>query len=288
MTQLRRFLLSFRFVPALFRNNSSLPLSLFQKGALLFLTGMLIPLTLRCEDITSKVPDKPGLYSVIQTNRGDLVLELFPEAAPETVKKFVKLAREGFYDGLVFHRVIPGFMAQTGDPTGTGTGGPGYKFKDEINADALGLDKLKLKDAPEYGQLAGRVASSQVVEKLNIHSQEEWQSRQAEVQREWQRVMESYKELTIKELLQKAGYSFDSSLSSRPPVKGALAMANAGPDTNGSQFFINQVDTPHLKGLHTVFGQLISSYRVLDSIIDGGNSQSRMIKVTIVDTRPKK
>ena len=123
----------------------------------------------------------------MHTNQGVVELELFDEDAPKTVENFRKLAGDGFYDGVVFHRVIPDFMIQGGDPTGTGTGGPGYTFEDEIND----------------------------------HKVE----------------------------------------------RGALAMANAGPDTNGSQFFVVTAEaTPWLDGKHTVFGRVTSGMDVVDAI----------------------
>jgi cyclophilin family peptidyl-prolyl cis-trans isomerase len=121
------------------------------------------------------------------TNHGDIVLELFDEDAPETVANFRKLAGDGFYDGLVFHRVIRDFMIQGGCPEGTGTGGPGYTFDDEINEHKI--------------------------------------------------------------------------------VRGALAMANAGPNTNGSQFFIVTTDAaPWLDGKHTVFGEVAEGMDAVDAI----------------------
>ena len=121
------------------------------------------------------------------TNHGDIVLELFDEDAPETVGNFRRLAEDGFYDGLIFHRVIPDFMIQGGCPQGTGTGGPGYTFKDEINDHKV--------------------------------------------------------------------------------VRGALAMANAGPNTNGSQFFIvTTAAAPWLDGKHTVFGEVADGMDVVDTI----------------------
>jgi peptidyl-prolyl cis-trans isomerase B (cyclophilin B) len=121
------------------------------------------------------------------TNRGMIELELYPNDAPKTVDNFVRLARTGFYDGVTFHRVIPDFMIQGGDPTGTGSGGPGYTFEDEIND----------------------------------HKVE----------------------------------------------RGALAMANAGPNTNGSQFFIVTTEAaPWLNGKHTVFGKVTSGMDVVDAI----------------------
>jgi peptidyl-prolyl cis-trans isomerase B (cyclophilin B) len=137
--------------------------------------------------------------AVIETNKGKLVLELFAKDVPRTVNNFVFLAREGFYDGVAFHRVIPGFMAQGGDPTGTGSGGPGYKFADEF--------------------------------------------------------------------------------TSHKHVTGAVSMANAGPDTNGSQFFITYAPQPHLDGKHSVFGQLTEGMDVLQKLVNGDVMQ----KVTIIE-----
>jgi cyclophilin family peptidyl-prolyl cis-trans isomerase len=125
--------------------------------------------------------------ATIHTNHGDIELELFDEDAPATVENFRRLAGEGFYDGLVFHRVIPDFMIQGGCPQGTGTGGPGYTFEDEINQHRI--------------------------------------------------------------------------------VRGTLAMANAGPNTNGSQFFIVTAQaTPWLDGKHTAFGRVVNGLDVVDEI----------------------
>jgi peptidyl-prolyl cis-trans isomerase B (cyclophilin B) len=127
--------------------------------------------------------------ATIHTNQGAIALELFREDAPKTVDNFVKLARDGFYDGVVFHRVIPDFMIQGGDPTGTGSGGPGYQFEDEFNDQKV--------------------------------------------------------------------------------VRGALAMANAGPNTNGSQFFIVTTEAaPWLDGKHTVFGRVTGGMDVVDAITE--------------------
>src|SRR3954454_17964216 len=125
--------------------------------------------------------------ATLHTNHGAIDIELFDDDAPKTVENFLKLAREGFYDGVVFHRVIPDFMIQGGDPTGTGTGGPGYQFEDEFNDHKV--------------------------------------------------------------------------------ARGALAMANAGPNTNGSQFFIVTTEAaPWLDGKHTVFGEVTSGMDVVDAI----------------------
>ena len=135
--------------------------------------------------------------ATIKTQRGDLVLELFASDVPLTVNNFVFLARGGFYDDITFHRVIPDFMAQGGDPTGTGTGGPGYSFADEF--------------------------------------------------------------------------------SEHTHVTGALSMANGGPNTNGSQFFITYAPQPHLDGMHSVFGQLVEGMDVLNKIEQGDT----IIRITI-------
>jgi peptidyl-prolyl cis-trans isomerase B (cyclophilin B) len=125
--------------------------------------------------------------ATLHTNHGAIEIELFDDDAPKTVENFKKLAGDGFYDGLIFHRVIKDFMIQGGDPQGTGTGGPGYTFEDEINDHKI--------------------------------------------------------------------------------VRGALAMANAGPNTNGSQFFIVTTDAaPWLDGKHTVFGQVTSGMEAVDAI----------------------
>ncbi len=232
------------------------------------------------------VPSRKGLFTVIKTDRGDLVLELFPDAAPKTVDNFVTLARQGFYRNVVFHRVIPEFMAQTGDPTGTGQGGPGYRFNDEINAKALGLDRMKMKDHGEYANPLNMAISVQIIRKLEIKSEEEWNRRKSEVEAESQKALKYMLKLSVMEVLEKAGYEFNNAIPSRHMIRGSLAMANAGPNTNGSQFFINQVDNLRLDGLHTVFGQLEEpSFSVLNEIIRAGNSNSKILSVEIIDKR---
>ena len=128
--------------------------------------------------------------ATINTNQGSITVDLFAKDAPKTVNNFVFLAQDGFYDGVIFHRVIKNFMIQGGDPTGTGTGGPGYKFEDEI-VPTLVFDR-----------------------------------------------------------------------------KGLLAMANSGPGTNGSQFFITTIPTDWLNGKHTIFGEVSQGQGVLDKIND--------------------
>jgi cyclophilin family peptidyl-prolyl cis-trans isomerase len=145
--------------------------------------------------------------AVMHTDKGDITLELFADKAPKTVNNFVFLARQGFYDGTIFHRVIKDFMAQGGDPTGTGTGGPGYRFADEFHP------KLR-HDKP-----------------------------------------------------------------------GVLSMANAGPGTNGSQFFITHVPTPWLDNKHSIFGQVVKGVDVLMTIPprDPGQRNAPAVHIQSID-----
>lgn len=147
------------------------------------------------------IDPKKTYVATIETNRGNIVLELYPAYAPKTVNNFVFLAKEGYYDGVTFHRVISNFMIQGGDPTGTGRGGPGYKFEDEFKGNPLKHET------------------------------------------------------------------------------GVISMANAGPGTNGSQFFITHSPQSHLDGRHTVFGKVTTGQNVVDSIRQGDS----MKKVTIAE-----
>jgi cyclophilin family peptidyl-prolyl cis-trans isomerase len=170
---------------------------------------------------------------VLKTTKGSITLELDADAAPRTVTNFILLAKAGYFNGLTFHRVIDGFMIQGGDPLGNGTGGEGLfgaSFEDEINANSYGLDKKKIRE----------VASDAPPELLDK---------------------------TIKEFYESQGYKYKTNLKSLPFVKGAIAMANRGPDTNGSQFFIMQAnEAPFLEGKHTVFGKTTAGLDVIDAI----------------------
>jgi len=149
-----------------------------------------------------QIDPKKQYTATIATNRGDIVLALDAQHAPKTVNNFVFLAGEGFYDGVTFHRVIRDFMIQGGDPTGTGSGGPGYRFEDEVRNNPLKHET------------------------------------------------------------------------------GVISMANAGPNTNGSQFFITHSPQPHLNGKHTVFGKVTSGMNVVNAIRQG----DVMTSVTIAES----
>ena len=162
--------------------------------------------------LESKGKDERVVKIKIQTSLGDISAELYPKEAPATVENFVTLAKKGFYDGLVFHRVIPDFMIQTGDPTGTGMGGPGYTFKDEFSPN-LKHDK-----------------------------------------------------------------------------SGMISMANSGPGTNGSQFFITEAPTPWLDGRHSIFGSVTEGLDVVSKIArvprdsrDKPLKPVKMVKVTVIE-----
>jgi peptidyl-prolyl cis-trans isomerase A (cyclophilin A) len=232
-----------------------------------------------------KEKEKKNPMCIIQTSMGNIEVELFQNDAPKTVANFIGLAegtkeftdektgkkvKKPFYDGLIFHRVVKGFMLQAGCPQGNGRGGPGYSFADEINAVALGLDKLKVidpkKSPPHHPFLMirtredyHRMIVTPLFQSLGITSQEELDKKKDEV-------ADRLKSLTIKEAYENMGYAYSDKGSPHPPVRGSLAMANSGPNTNGSQFFINLTDTDWLTGKHTVFGKVIKGMDVVDKI----------------------
>lgn len=211
------------------------------------------------------------------TNHGDVVLEVWPAVAPATVANFVDLAmgtkkgiQRNFFDGLTFHRVIAGFMIQGGCPLGTGTGDPGYKFDDEISAAALGLDKEQtlvgngLNQRCQYQQ---RDFMQRVVLPRMAKQGDKAGLPDPERQKIYQTVLAELKKgYPLSEFYTALGYTYKEGLPSQHPVRGALCMANSGPNTNGSQFFINLVDTPHLAGKHTVFGKVAEGLDVIDKI----------------------
>jgi len=165
-------------------------------------------LTLLFSPLALSQETKQDLKAKIKTSQGDIEVKLFADKVPQTVSNFYNLVKEGFYKGIIFHRVIPGFMIQTGDPKGDGTGGPGYTFPDEFHKD-LKHDKA-----------------------------------------------------------------------------GILSMANAGPDTNGSQFFITVAPTPHLDNKHSIFGEVTAGMDVVNAIVNAkanGSKPEKDIKILSID-----
>jgi peptidyl-prolyl cis-trans isomerase A (cyclophilin A) len=244
-------------------------------------------------------PENP-IY-IIKTSMGDIHIELFADKAPETVNNFIGLAegtkeftdpktgkkvKRPFYNGLIFHRVIKDFMIQGGCPLGNGTGGPGYKFKDEIDADALGLDKIvamdKTKGPNPYLMVKNREEYQRNIlkplfKKMNINSQDELNQRKEELEK----ILFS---ITVKDALENIGYIYSEKGSPYTPERGCLAMANSGPNTNGSQFFINLIDTDWLTGRHTVFGKVVKGQDIVDKIgsVKVGAGSKPVEDVTIV------
>ena len=252
---------------------------------------------------TGEIKQKENPVYVIQTTLGDIEVELFQSETPKTVANFIGLAegtkefedsktgkrvKRPYYNGLIFHRVIKNFMIQGGCPLGNGRGGPGYTFADEIDATALGLDKMKV-FGPQKGLHRFLMIHSQeeyqrnimtpLFRAMNINSQEEFDQRKKEVETRLET-------LTLKEVYENMGYVYSDNGSEHPPVRGSLAMANAGPNTNGSQFFINLVDTDWLTGKHTVFGKVVKGMDVVDKIgavkVDSGQKPVKDVKIISV------
>lgn len=235
-------------------------------------------------DATIKTQTTKNRFALIKTSKGDIVIELFTDIAPKTVENFLGLAegkieytdsktgkkkKGNFYDGLVFHRCIEDFMIQGGDPKADGSGGPGYRFNDEINGFLFGLDKEILEIKPEYMQ---QLVFKKTCSDLKVYSEEDYNNLEKSVftkkfGENSALLREKMKTgMTKLELNQFIGYAYDKSLNSKKLIKGSVAMANAGPNTNGSQFFINVVDTPHLDGLHTNFGQVLKGIETATAI----------------------
>ena len=244
--------------------------------------------------------------AILNTSMGIIEIELFQHAAPESVANFIGLAegtkpfidpksgsqtKRKYYDGLIFHRVIKDFMIQGGCPLGNGTGNPGYTFKDEINADSLGLNDMKaLSPQGEPNQLLGIRSQEDfnsyvvgpVYEELGITTQEELDDRVDEFQTRLSK-------LSVKDVFENMGYEYRSGIQSYKPLEGYLAMANSGPNTNGSQFFINLIDTPWLSGKHTVFGKVIGGMNVVEAIgkvaTGTGNKPNQDVRINSVTIR---
>ncbi len=220
----------------------------------------------------------------METSFGTVEIELFRHTAPETVDNFITLAETKFYDGIIFHRGIDDFMIQTGDPKGDGTGGPGYKFEDEMNAVSLGLDEKRAinEDGTPHPWLGLRsqeefnyIILGPLLKELGIDSQEKMDAKREEFER---RLFA----LTLKDVYENMGYIYRTDIQSYQPLKGYVAMANKGPNTNGSQFFINLVSTPWLTGKHTVFGKVITGMDIVEAIGNTPTDESNKPKTPVV------
>ncbi|MBC8514731.1 peptidylprolyl isomerase [bacterium] len=220
--------------------------------------------------------------AVMETSMGDITIELLEDAAPNTVANFVELSESGFYDGVVFHRVIPNFMIQGGDPQGSGIGGPGYTFADEINAEALGLTEMAVNELPNFdqNQRLQQEVSQVVFKELGITSQEEFDAQKDSI-------IQRVNTMKVAEFYEGQGVSYTPCLPSAENVRGVLSMANSGPNTNGSQFFVTQVDTPWLNGKHTVFGRVVEGMDVVDGIagVPTGQGDKPLEPITILSMK---
>jgi cyclophilin family peptidyl-prolyl cis-trans isomerase len=256
------------------------------------------------KDVKEKMRKDTNPIAVIETSKGTITVELYRHAAPNTVGNFISLARgekeftdadgkpakRPYYDGLIFHRVIPNFMIQGGDIKGNGTGGPGYQFADEINAKALGLDKIKVSSSPMAMQEVQQVARNEVFKKLNIKSQADLNAKMKQAEALFAAEQAKWKDKSLEELYTARGITFTPNLESESNTKGSLSMANAGPNTNGSQFFISVVDNTYLDGKHTVFGRVLAGLEVAEQITrvdrdqqDRPKSPVTINKVTILE-----
>lgn len=232
------------------------------------------------QNVKEKMRNEANPIAVMQTSMGPITIELYRHAAPKTVENFVGLAtgqkefidkdgqkaKRPYYDGLIFHRVIPNFMIQGGDIKGDGSGGPGYQFADEINAKALGLDKIKVSQSPMAMQEVQMVARDAVFKKLNIKSQQDLNAKMKQVEAAFATEQAKWKNKSLEELYTARGITYTPNLPSESNTKGSLSMANAGPNTNGSQFFLSVVDNTYLDGKHTVFGRVLSGLDVAEKI----------------------
>ncbi|HRP70339.1 MAG TPA: peptidylprolyl isomerase [Turneriella sp.] len=240
------------------------------------------------KEVKEKMRDASNPIAVMDTTEGTITIELYRHAAPKTVANFIDLAKgekeftdatgnkikRPYYNGLIFHRVIPNFMIQGGDIKGDGTGGPGYQFADEINAKALGLDKIKVVSSPMAQNEVMQVVRDAIFKKLNIKSQADLNAKMAQANQMLQGEQSKWKDKSLEELYTARGITYTPNLASESNTKGSLSMANAGPNTNGSQFFISVADNTYLDGKHTVFGRVLGGLDIAEKITKVERDQS--------------
>ncbi len=248
------------------------------------------------QNVKEKMRKDTNPVAVMETSLGTITIELYRHAAPKTVENFISLAKgekeftdaEGkpakrpYYDGLIFHRVIPNFMIQGGDIKGNGTGGPGYQFADEINAKALGLDKIKVSSSPMARNEVAQVVRNDIFKKLNIKSQADLTAKMKEAEAMLKTEQDKWGNKSLEELFIARGVTYTPNLESESNTKGSLSMANAGPNTNGSQFFVSVVDNLYLDGKHTVFGRVLAGLDIAENITKVERDQQDRPKTSVI------
>jgi len=213
-----------------------------------------------CNKSEPPMPEEPKYpHAIVTTERGDITIRLLPEPAPKTVENFVALAKEGYFDGITWHRVVPEYVIQTGDPSGTGEGGKtfdGEPLFNEINAEAIGIDTTLVRD----------------FERLDFLRTYYRQYYNADA--------DQFLDRTLQEFYESMGFAYTPGLETRKALKGAVGMAHAGPGTATSQWFIiTHTAQPHLDGTFTFFGEVTDGLDVARKIEQG----DRLISVTIVE-----
>mgnify|MGYP006093184715 FL=1 len=231
----------------------------------------------------------------ISTSKGEMYLELYPLEAPNNVENFIALAegekeftnlktgepiQSRYYNGMRFHRVVPGFIIQAGSPAINPLGLQVSLLNDEINANALGLDQIPaLNPDGSFADVLNIESKPDFHEEIltPLYSQRNITDVEAALSRQYQ-VLETLQELSVKSVYENQGYRYDDSLESRPIERGTVALANSGPDSNGSEFFISLTAAEWLWGKYTVIGKVVEGQEVMDSIgntaIDPGQFSS--------------
>jgi cyclophilin family peptidyl-prolyl cis-trans isomerase len=231
----------------------------------------------------------------ISTSKGEMYLELYPLEAPNNVENFIALAegekeftnlktgepiQSRYYNGMRFHRVVPGFIIQAGSPAINPLGLQVSLLNDEINANALGLDQIPaLNPDGSFADVLNIESKPDFHEEIltPLYSQRNITDVEAALSRQYQ-VLETLQELSVKSAYENQGYRYDDSLESRPIERGTVALANSGPDSNGSEFFISLTAAEWLWGKYTVIGKVVEGQEVMDSIgntaIDPGQFSS--------------
>ncbi len=249
------------------------------------LLGLITTFQVYSDDISAEaaMEDPTNPLVLLSTSTGDIYIELLSNEAPNNVENFLALAhgevefvdpnsnarfKPRYFDGMQFHRVIPGFVIQAGSPFHNPLGAPENLLSDEINANSLGLDRLPVMD--EQGNInpilniGNRIEFHEVLLKplfnlLNVETETQMLERQYEI-------LEILQGLTVKEAYENQGYRYQEDLPTRGITRGIVALANAGPDENGPEFFIALQDSPWLNGKHTVIGRIVEGIETADTI----------------------